>query len=96
MEEKITDWGRYSSIEDAPTHTIKRIEVNSGGIYTATHENETLIATILTGKARVTLHNTVNVYLRGQVLRIPQDTQYHIDNPYQKPCVLLAVILNKK
>lgn len=92
MEHDVRPWGQYWVLEDAPTHKVKRIEVNSGGrLSYQYHYKRSEVWTIISGTGRITLDGEIRDYKAGEVVQIPQGSKHRIENPGAVPCVFVEV-----
>ena len=92
MEHDIRPWGQYWVLEDAPTHKVKRIEVNPGGrLSYQYHHKRAEVWTMVQGVGRITLDGNTKDYKAGEVAVIPLGAKHRIENPTDEPCVFIEV-----
>jgi mannose-6-phosphate isomerase len=92
MEHDKRPWGEYWVLEDAPTHKVKRIQVNPGGrLSYQYHYKRAEVWTIVQGIGRITLNGEVRDYHPGETILIPQGDKHRIENPSSEPCVFVEV-----
>jgi mannose-6-phosphate isomerase-like protein (cupin superfamily) len=74
-------WGRYEVLEDAPTHKVKRIEVQPGArLSYQRHAHRAEHWFVVTGTAEVTLDDVVSTLAAGQAVDIPRGSAHRIAN----------------
>lgn len=60
-------------LEDAPTHKVKRIQVNPGGrLSLQYHYKRGEVWTIVSGVGTITINDKIEEYIPGKVAHIPQ------------------------
>lgn len=92
MEHDIRPWGEYWVLEDAPTHKVKRIQVNKGGrLSLQYHHKRAEVWTIVSGVATVTINGEINDYHAGEVAQIPLGAHHRLQNNYDDPVVFIEV-----
>ncbi len=92
MEHDLRPWGEYWVLEDAPTHKVKRIQVNPRGrLSYQYHHKRAEVWTIIQGVGRITLNGEVRDYNPGETILIPQGVKHRIQNPSTEPCVFIEV-----
>lgn len=92
MEHDIRPWGEYWVLEDAPTHKVKRIQVNPGGrLSLQYHYKRGEVWTIVSGVGTITINDNVEDYHAGQVAQIPQGAHQRIENKTSEPVVFVEV-----
>lgn len=92
MEHDIRPWGEYWVLEDAPTHKVKRIQVNPGGrLSLQYHHKRAEVWIIVSGTATVTLNDEVKEYFPGEVVRIPRGANHRIANYTEKDLMFIEV-----
>ena len=74
-------WGSYEVLEDAPTHKVKRIEVNAGHrLSYQRHERRAEHWFVVAGNARVTLDGNEVELGPGMAIDIPTHAAHRIAN----------------
>ena len=92
MEHDIRPWGEYWVLEDAPTHKVKRIQVNPGGrLSLQYHHKRAEVWTIVSGIGTITIDDEIKDYVAGEVAQIPQGAHHRIENKTQEPVVFIEV-----
>lgn len=92
MEHDIRPWGEYWVLEDAPTHKVKRIQVNPGGrLSLQYHHKRAEVWTIVSGIGTVTINNEIRDYAPGEVVQIPQGAHHRIENNSTNDVVFIEV-----
>jgi mannose-6-phosphate isomerase len=85
-------WGSYEVLEDAPTHKVKRIEVNPRR--RLSYQRHALRAEhwfIVSGTADVTLEGEVYVLTAGQAIDIARGSAHRIANAGSDSLVFIEV-----
>lgn len=89
MEHDIRPWGEYWVLEDAPTHKVKRIQVNSGGrLSLQYHHKRAEVWTIVSGIGTITINDSIRDFEVGEVAQIPQGAHHRIENRTMEPVFL--------
>ncbi|MDF0718807.1 phosphomannose isomerase type II C-terminal cupin domain [Kaistella sp. PBT33-4] len=92
MEYEIRPWGEFWVLEDAPTHKVKRISVNPGGILSLQyHHKRSEVWTIISGVGTVTLNDEIRDYGAGETVHIAQGVHHRIANKNKKPVIFIEV-----
>lgn len=92
MEHDIRPWGEYWVLEDAPTHKVKRIQVNPGGrLSLQYHHKRAEVWTIVSGIGTVTIDNEIKDYKAGEVAQIPLGAVHRIENKTSEPVFFIEV-----
>jgi mannose-6-phosphate isomerase-like protein (cupin superfamily) len=92
MEHDIRPWGEYWVLEDAPTHKVKRIQVNPGGrLSLQYHFKRSEVWTIVSGVGTITINDEIKEYTPGQVAQIPQGAYHRIENKTNESVVFIEV-----
>lgn len=92
MEHDVRPWGEYWVLEDAPTHKVKRIQVNPGGrLSLQFHFKRGEVWTIVSGVGTITIDAEVKDYTSGDVAYIPQGAHHRIENKTSEPVVFIEV-----
>ena len=92
MEHEIRPWGEYWVLEDAPTHKVKRIQVNPGGrLSLQYHHRRSEVWTIVSGVGTVTINGEIRDYKPGEVAQIPLGAFHRIENKHEHPVVFIEV-----
>ena len=90
MEHDIRPWGEYWVLEDAPTHKVKRIQVNPGGrLSLQYHHKRAEVWTIVSGIGTITINDSIRDFEVGEVAQIPQGAHHRIENRTIKPVVFI-------
>lgn len=94
MDHEIRPWGQFWVLEDAPSHKVKRIEVNPGGrLSYQYHQHRSEIWTIISGTATITLEGEIRDYQAGEVIKIPLSAKHRVANNGTGLLVLVEVQL---
>ena len=81
MDTEITSWGRYWVLDEASTHKVTRIIINSNEhVRYPYHYRLSKAWTIVDGVGRITIDEVVRDYQVGNVIIIPQGVKYQIQN----------------
>ena len=92
MEHDIRPWGEQWVLEDAPTHKVKRIQVNPGGrLSLQYHHKRAEVWTIVSGIGTITIDEEIKEYHAGEVAQIPLGTHHRIENKTNEPIVFIEV-----
>ena len=92
MEHDIRPWGEYWVLEDAPTHKVKRIQVNPGGrLSLQYHHKRAEVWTIVSGIGTVTIDNEIKDYKAGEVAQMPLGAVHRIENKTSEPVFFIEV-----
>jgi mannose-6-phosphate isomerase len=92
MEHDIRPWGEYWVLDDAATHKVKRIRVNTGGrLSYQYHHHRSEAWTIVSGVGRITLDGVVHDYKVGDTALIAQGVKHRIENPFAEPLFFIEV-----
>jgi mannose-6-phosphate isomerase len=92
MEHDIRPWGQYWVLEDATTHKVKRILVDSDErLSYQYHLHRSEAWTIVSGAGRITLDGIVKDFKVGDTAIIPQGVKHRIENPFNEPLVFIEV-----
>ncbi|MBT0573050.1 phosphomannose isomerase type II C-terminal cupin domain [Riemerella anatipestifer] len=92
MEHDVRPWGEYWVLEDADTHKVKRIQVNSGGrLSLQYHHKRSEVWTIVSGVGTITLGEEIRNFKAGEVAQIPQGMLHRIENKTSEPVVFIEV-----
>lgn len=92
MEHDIRPWGEYWVLEDSDTHKVKRIKVNPGGrLSLQYHYKRGEVWTIVEGVGTITIGDSTEDYIPGQVVEIPQGVHHRIENKSDKPVIFIEV-----
>jgi mannose-6-phosphate isomerase len=85
-------WGSYTVLEDAPTHKVKRIEVDPGKrLSYQRHARRAEHWFILSGSAEVTLDGVIHRLHPLQAIDIPQGGAHRIANCGDETLVFVEV-----
>lgn len=94
MNHEVRPWGQFWVLDDAETHKVKRIEVNSGSrLSYQYHHHRSEIWTIVTGVATVTIEGEARDYHPGEVIHIPLSAKHRVANNATEPLVFIEVQL---
>ena len=92
MEHDVRPWGEYWVLEDAPTHKVKRIQVNPGGrLSLQYHHHRAEVWTIVSGIGTITIDGHIADYLAGQVAQISKGAHHRIENKTSEPVIFIEV-----
>lgn len=92
MDNDIRPWGQYWVLEDAPTHKVKRIEVNpKGRLSYQYHYKRSEVWTIVEGIANITLEGVEKEYKVGEVVHIIQGVKHRVENKSSNRLVFIEV-----
>ncbi len=81
MDHEFRPWGQFWVLEDAPTHKVKRIEVNPGSrLSYQYHLHRSEIWTVISGTATVTLEGEIIELAAGEVIKIPLSAKHRVAN----------------
>ena len=85
-------WGSYESIDDGTRHQVKRITVNPGSkLSLQSHFHRAEHWVVVSGTARVTVGEKVEVLGENQSVYIPLGAVHRMENPGKVPMVLIEV-----
>jgi mannose-6-phosphate isomerase-like protein (cupin superfamily) len=85
-------WGHYETLALADRFQVKRIVVKPGAalsLQSHFHRSEHWI--VVSGTARVTVNDTVQLVTENQSVYIPLGAKHRMENPGQVPMVLIEV-----
>jgi len=85
-------WGSYETLDLGERHQVKAIVVRPGGklsLQSHMHRSEHWV--VVTGTARVTVDDTVQLLTENQSIYIPLGAVHRLDNPGQIPLRLIEV-----
>lgn len=92
MNHDIRPWGEFWVLEDAPSHKVKKIQVNPyGRLSLQYHHHRAEVWTIVSGTGTITINEEVKDYSVGEVVHIPQGARHRIENKTNKPVVFIEV-----
>lgn len=85
-------WGSYEVLEDAPSHKVKRIEVNPGRrLSYQRHARRAEHWFVISGTAMVTLDGNSIELRSGQAIDIPRTAAHRIANAGEETLVFIEV-----
>tara|TARA_B110000008_G_C16411669_1_gene340066 strand:- start:105 stop:449 length:345 start_codon:yes stop_codon:yes gene_type:complete len=85
-------WGSYEVLEIGLKYSIKRIEVNSGGVLSLqSHVHRSEHWVIVEGVAEVTLNDKINTYKSNESIYIPVKAKHRLANISEKKLVVIEV-----
>ena len=94
MEHDIRPWGEYWVLEDAPTHKVKRIQVNPGGrLSLQYHHKRAEVWTIVSGIGTITIDDEIKDYAQTYSKMKPKEAAAIFDSMTDN-LSLIAKILN--
>lgn len=92
MNHDIRPWGEFWVLEDAPSHKVKKIQVNTRGrLSLQYHHHRAEVWTIVSGTGTITINEEVKDYSVGEVVHIPQGARHRIENKTEEPVVFIEV-----
>jgi mannose-6-phosphate isomerase len=92
LETETRPWGSFTTLEEGVGYKIKRIEVNPGhrlSLQMHHHRSEHWI--VLSGTAKVTRGDTVELLESNQSTYVPQCTVHRLENPGVIKLVIIEV-----
>jgi len=89
-------WGSYSSIDEGPSHQVKRITVKPGGkLSLQKHAKRAEHWTVVRGTARVTIGDKVFMLHENESTYVPVGSVHRLENPGHIPLDLIEVQTGK-
>jgi mannose-1-phosphate guanylyltransferase/mannose-6-phosphate isomerase len=85
-------WGSYDSLDNGPTHQVKRITVKPGGVLSLQlHHHRAEHWVVVKGTARVTVGAEVFIRKENEYTFIPLGAKHRIENPGTEPLHFVEV-----
>jgi mannose-6-phosphate isomerase len=85
-------WGSFTVLDDAPSHKVKRIEVQPNQrLSYQRHKRRAEHWYIVSGRAEVTLEGATHGVAQGQAIDIPRGAAHRIANPGGEVLVFIEV-----
>ncbi|HEX6143688.1 MAG TPA: mannose-1-phosphate guanylyltransferase/mannose-6-phosphate isomerase [Geminicoccaceae bacterium] len=85
-------WGRFDVLHEGPGFKVKEIRVDPGGkLSLQSHRHRAEHWVVVSGKARVTVDETVLDLEPDQSVHIPLGARHRMENPFDEPMHLIEV-----
>lgn len=92
LESKITPWGSWRVLEDAPDHKVKRLDVNPGHrLSYQKHQKRSERWTVVYGTATVILDGKEIELKEGETIFIPRQALHRIWNKGEETVTIIEV-----
>jgi mannose-6-phosphate isomerase len=92
MYHETRPWGSFHVIDEQPGYKVKRITVNPGGrLSLQSHKHRSEHWTVVTGRATITINDSVSEHTRGQSVDIALGAKHRLENYGTEPVIIIEV-----
>ena len=92
MESETRLWGKFEVLTNADGYKVKRITVVPGGrLSLQSHKHRAEHWVVVTGVAKVTIHQDVNLVPAGNAVFIPLGARHRLENETNSDMVLIEI-----
>ena len=85
-------WGYYQTLDDGPTHQVKRLLINPGGVLSLQkHQRRAEHWTVVAGTAEVTIAYEKRLLSANETAFVPMRALHRIANPGTGPAIVIEV-----
>ncbi len=85
-------WGEYHYITEAEKYNVRRVLINPGQkISTQTHNHRSEHWVIVSGIAKITINNDINIIKENESIYIPPGTMHTIENSEMFPLEIIEI-----